>query len=143
MINGALFESQNDEMVIVRDIDCFHCVSITCCPSSVRLMWHTSLLEGYWACRRLARVVDMFARRLQIQEDLTKQIADAIRAHHHAAGVAAGHLKAKHMCMMSVGVEKQNSVMTSSVMLGAFREVVRVASGVSAADRTNGLNQLK
>ena len=70
---------------------------------------------------KVARVVDMFARRLQIQENLTKQIADAIQHITDAAGVAVV-IEAKHMCMMMRGVEKQNSVMTSSVMLGAFRE---------------------
>ncbi|MDI3273697.1 GTP cyclohydrolase I [Pseudomonas sp. MDT1-16] len=70
---------------------------------------------------KVARVVDMFARRLQIQENLTKQIADAIQHITDAAGVAVV-IEAKHMCMMMRGVEKQNSVMTSSVMLGAFHE---------------------
>lgn len=70
---------------------------------------------------KVARVVDMFARRLQIQENLTKQIADAIAHITDAAGVAVV-IEAKHMCMMMRGVEKQNSVMTTSVMLGAFRE---------------------
>ena len=70
---------------------------------------------------KVARIVDMYARRLQIQENLTKQIADAIQRVTNAAGVAAV-IEAKHMCMMMRGVEKQNSVMSSSVMLGAFRE---------------------
>jgi GTP cyclohydrolase I len=70
---------------------------------------------------KVARIVDMFARRLQIQENLTKQIADAIQQVTSAAGVAVV-IEATHMCMMMRGVEKQNSVMTSSVMLGAFRE---------------------
>ncbi|MCK8688507.1 GTP cyclohydrolase I, partial [Pseudomonas umsongensis] len=65
--------------------------------------------------------VDMFARRLQIQENLTKQIADALQHMTDAAGVAVV-IEAKHMCMMMRGVEKQNSVMTTSVMLGAFRD---------------------
>ena len=70
---------------------------------------------------KVARIVDMYARRLQIQENLTKQIADAIQQVTNAAGVAVV-IEAKHMCMMMRGVEKQNSVMSSSVMLGAFRE---------------------
>ncbi|MDP3364894.1 MAG: GTP cyclohydrolase I FolE [Pseudomonas sp.] len=70
---------------------------------------------------KVARIVDMYARRLQIQENLTKQIADAIQRVTNAAGVAVV-IEAKHMCMMMRGVEKQNSVMSSSVMLGAFRE---------------------
>ncbi len=70
---------------------------------------------------KIARIVDMFARRLQIQENLTKQIADAIQQVTGAAGVAVV-IEAKHMCMMMHGVEKQNSTMNTSVMLGAFRD---------------------
>jgi GTP cyclohydrolase I len=70
---------------------------------------------------KVARIVDMYARRLQIQENLTRQIAEAIQQVTNAAGVAVV-IEAKHMCMMMRGVEKQNSVMSSSVMLGAFRE---------------------
>ena len=70
---------------------------------------------------KVARVVDMFARRLQIQENLTRQIAEAIEQITGAAGVAVV-IEAKHMCMMMRGVEKQNSVMTTSVMLGNFRD---------------------
>ena len=70
---------------------------------------------------KLARIVDMFARRLQIQENLTRQIADAIQDVTQAAGVAVV-IEAQHMCMMMRGVEKQNSSMVTSVMLGEFRE---------------------
>ncbi|MNT27706.1 GTP cyclohydrolase 1 [compost metagenome] len=70
---------------------------------------------------KIARIVDMFARRLQIQENLTREIADAVQRVTGAAGVAVV-VEAQHMCMMMRGVEKQNSVMSTSVMLGAFRE---------------------
>lgn len=70
---------------------------------------------------KVARLVDMFARRLQIQENLTRQIACAVQEVTDAAGVGVV-IEAKHMCMMMRGVEKQNSVMISSVMLGEFRE---------------------
>lgn len=70
---------------------------------------------------KVARIVDMYARRLQIQENLTRQIADAMQEVTGAAGVAVV-IEAKHMCMMMRGVEKQNSVMTSSAMLGVFRK---------------------
>ena len=83
---------------------------------------------GFYAQRRLGqrfgavrRIVDMFARRLQIQENLTREIADAIESVTQAAGVAVV-IEAQHMCMMMRGVEKQNSTMNTSVMLGAFRE---------------------
>ncbi|HJR29563.1 MAG TPA: GTP cyclohydrolase I, partial [Pseudomonas sp.] len=70
---------------------------------------------------KIARLVDMFARRLQIQENLTRQIAEAVQKVTDAAGVAVV-IEAQHMCMMMRGVEKQNSTMNTSVMLGAFRE---------------------
>ena len=69
---------------------------------------------------KIARLVDVFARRLQIQENLTNEIANCILEHTNAAGTAV-IIEAKHMCMMMRGVEKQNSVMTTSCMLGAFR----------------------
>ena len=70
---------------------------------------------------KVARIVDMFARRLQIQESLTRQIATAVQTVTDARGVAVV-IEAQHMCMMMRGVEKQNSSMMTSVMLGAFRE---------------------
>ena len=69
---------------------------------------------------KIARIVDMFARRLQIQENMTKQIAEAIMQVTNASGVGV-IIEAKHMCMMMRGVEKQNSTMKTSVMLGNFR----------------------
>ena len=70
---------------------------------------------------KIARIVDMYARRLQIQENMTKQIAETIMEVTGAKGVGVV-LEAKHLCMMMRGVEKQNSMMTTSMMLGAFRE---------------------
>ena len=70
---------------------------------------------------KVARIVEMYARRLQIQENLTKQIAEAISVVTNAAGVSV-IIEAQHMCMMMRGVEKQNSSMKTSVMLGEFRE---------------------
>ena len=73
---------------------------------------------------KIARIVDMFARRLQIQENITLEIAQAIQSVTNAAGVGVV-IEAKHMCMMMRGVEKQNSAMISSVMLGEFRDSSR------------------
>jgi len=70
---------------------------------------------------KFARIVDMYAQRLQIQEKLTRQIADAVLDVTDARGVAVV-IESQHMCMMMRGVQKQNSVMNSSVMLGTFRE---------------------
>jgi GTP cyclohydrolase I len=121
VINGALFESQNDEMVIVRDIELYSLCEHHMLPFIGKA--HVAYIPTgrVLGLSKVARVVDMFARRLQIQENLTKQIADAIQHVTDAAGVAVV-IEAKHMCMMMRGVEKQNSVMTSSVMLGAFRD---------------------
>src|SRR5450830_1434679 len=121
VVNGALFASDNDEMVIVKDIElyslCEHHLLPFIGKAHVAYMPTGKVL----GLSKIARIVDMFARRLQIQENLTRQIADAIQHITDAAGVAVV-IEAKHMCMMMRGVEKQNSVMTSSVMLGAFRD---------------------
>lgn len=121
IINGALFESQNDEMVIVRDIELYSLCEHHMLPFIGKA--HVAYIPTgrVLGLSKVARVVDMFARRLQIQENLTRQIADAIQQITDAAGVAVV-IEARHMCMMMRGVEKQNSIMTSSVMLGAFRE---------------------
>jgi GTP cyclohydrolase I len=76
---------------------------------------------------KLARIVDMYGRRLQIQEQLTRQIATAVETAVGARGVAVV-IEAKHLCMMMRGVEKQNSVMTTSVMTGIFREEISTRS---------------
>ena len=121
IVNGALFESDNDEMVIVRNIElyslCEHHMLPFIGKAHVAYMPTGKVL----GLSKVARIVDMFARRLQIQENLTRQIAEAIAQITRAAGVAVV-IEAKHMCMMMRGVEKQNSVMSTSVMLGTFRE---------------------
>ncbi|VXB79725.1 GTP cyclohydrolase 1 1 [Pseudomonas sp. 8AS] len=121
IVNGALFASDNDEMVIVKDIELYSLCEHHLLPFIGKA--HVAYIPTgkVLGLSKVARIVDMYARRLQIQENLTKQIADAIQSVTSAAGVAVV-IEAKHMCMMMRGVEKQNSVMSSSVMLGAFRE---------------------
>ncbi|MGP0174933.1 GTP cyclohydrolase I FolE [Pseudomonas sp. NCHU5208] len=121
IVNGALFASDNDEMVIVKDIELYSLCEHHLLPFIGKA--HVAYIPTgkVLGLSKVARIVDMYARRLQIQENLTKQIADAIQNVTNAAGVAVV-IEAKHMCMMMRGVEKQNSVMSSSVMLGAFRE---------------------
>ena len=121
IVNGALFASDNDEMVIVRDIELYSLCEHHLLPFIGKA--HVAYIPTgkVLGLSKVARIVDMFARRLQIQENLTRQIAEAVQQVTNAAGVAVV-IEARHMCMMMRGVEKQNSVMSSSVMLGAFRQ---------------------
>ena len=121
IVNGALFESQNDEMVVVRDIELYSLCEHHLLPFIGKA--HVAYLPTgrVLGLSKVARLVDMFARRLQIQENLTRQIACAVQEVTDAAGVGVV-IEAKHMCMMMRGVGKQNSVMISSVMLGEFRD---------------------
>ncbi|MCR3850453.1 GTP cyclohydrolase I FolE [Pseudomonas aeruginosa] len=121
IVNGALFASDNDEMVIVRDIELYSLCEHHLLPFIGKA--HVAYIPTgkVLGLSKVARIVDMFARRLQIQENLTRQIAEAVRQVTSAAGVAVV-IEAQHMCMMMRGVEKQNSQMFTSVMLGAFRD---------------------
>ena len=121
IVNGALFASDNDEMVIVDNIELYSLCEHHLLPFIGKA--HVAYIPTgkVLGLSKIARLVDMFARRLQIQENLTRQIADAVQQVTGAAGVAVV-IEARHMCMMMRAVEKQNSTMNTSVMLGAFRE---------------------
>jgi GTP cyclohydrolase I len=121
LVNNAIFTSDTDEMVIVRNIELYSMCEHHLLPFIGKA--HVAYLpQGkVIGLSKIARIVDLFARRLQIQEVLTKQIADCVNSAIDAKGVGVV-IEAKHMCMMMRGVEKQNSVMTTSCMLGNFRE---------------------
>jgi GTP cyclohydrolase I len=120
VVNGALFDSNTSEMILVKDIELYSLCEHHMLPFIGKC--HVGYLPTgkVLGLSKIARIVDMYARRLQIQENLTKQIADSIMQVTKASGVGV-IIEAQHMCMMMRGVEKQNSVMKTSVMLGHFR----------------------
>ena len=120
VVNGAIFDSDADDMVIVKDIELYSMCEHHLLPFIGKC--HVAYLPAgkVLGLSKVARIVDMFARRLQIQEQLTTEIADSILKVTGAKGVAVV-VEAKHLCMMMRGVEKQNSQMTTSSMLGQFR----------------------
>jgi GTP cyclohydrolase I len=121
IVNGALFETDTDEMVIVKDVELYSLCEHHMLPFIGKC--HVAYLPKgkIIGLSKIPRIVDMFARRLQVQEKLTKQIADTVADVTGASGVGV-IIEAKHLCMMMRGVEKQNSIMTTSVMLGRFRQ---------------------
>ncbi|WP_018935605.1 GTP cyclohydrolase I FolE [Thioalkalivibrio sp. ALJ24] len=121
IVNGALFTSDNDEMVLLRDIELYSLCEHHVLPIIGKV--HVAYLPDgkVIGLSKIARIVDMFAARLQIQENLTRQIAEALMQVTGAKGVGVV-VDARHMCMTMRGVEKQHSSMATSVMLGAFRE---------------------
>ncbi|MGD1990722.1 MAG: GTP cyclohydrolase I FolE [Chromatiales bacterium] len=120
VVNEAIFETTNDDMVIVKDIELYSLCEHHILPFIGKA--HVAYLPRgkVIGLSKIARIVDMFARRLQIQENMTVQIADAIEKAINPSGVAVT-IEAEHLCMKMRGVEKQNSVMKTSVMLGTFR----------------------
>lgn len=120
VVRSALFTTANDEMVILKDIELFSLCEHHMLPFFGRV--HIGYLPDgkVVGVSKLARIVDLYARRLQIQEQLTQQIAQAVREVTNARGVGV-IVEAHHLCMMMRGVEKQNSIMKTSMMLGLFR----------------------
>ncbi|OGW49745.1 MAG: GTP cyclohydrolase I FolE [Nitrospirae bacterium RBG_19FT_COMBO_58_9] len=120
LLNGALFPIEYDEMVIVKDIDFFSMCEHHLLPFFGKV--HVGYLPNkkVVGLSKIPRIVDTFARRLQVQERLTVQIAETLKTKLNAHGVGVV-VEARHLCMMMRGVEKQNTVAVSSSMLGAFR----------------------
>jgi len=139
LLNNAIFEEDYDDMVIVRDVEFYSLCEHHLLPFYGRA--HVGYIPNgkIVGISKVARIVDMFARRLQVQERLTIEIAQAMQEALSPLGVAVV-TEAKHMCMLMRGVEKQNSSVVSSHVLGTFREdrrtreefmsLIRVNSGV-------------
>jgi len=120
ILNGAIFEEAYDDMVIVRDIEFYSLCEHHLLPFYGRA--HVAYIPNgkIVGISKVARIVDMFARRLQVQERLTIQVADAMQEALQPRGVAVV-TEARHMCMLMRGVEKQNSMVMSSHVIGQFR----------------------
>jgi GTP cyclohydrolase I len=121
VLNGATFSVHYDEMVVVKDIEFFSLCEHHLLPFFGKA--HVAYLPSkrVLGLSKIARLVNMFARRLQIQERMTSQIAEAIQEKISPEGVGV-IIEARHLCMVMRGVEKQNSQTVTSAMLGAFRE---------------------
>ncbi|MDD3703450.1 MAG: GTP cyclohydrolase I FolE [Victivallaceae bacterium] len=121
VINGAIFTAVSDDMIIVKNIEFYSMCEHHMLPFFGKC--HIGYIPNgkILGVSKLARLVDMFARRLQIQERLTHQTAQSIMDVLDCEGVGVV-MEAQHMCMLMRGVEKQNSVMTTSAMLGSFRK---------------------
>jgi len=121
VINGALFEADTKEIILVKDIELYSMCEHHLLPFIGKA--HVAYIPNgkVLGLSKVARVVDIFARRLQIQEKLTKQIATTIMEQTGAIGVAVV-IEAQHLCMMMRGVQKQNSVMLTSCVLGEFHD---------------------
>ena len=120
-LNGAIFNEKYSEMVIVKDIDFFSMCEHHMLPFFGKA--HVAYISNgkIMGLSKIPRIVDVFSRRLQVQERMTQQIADTLYESLNPMGVGVV-IEARHMCMMMRGVEKQNSIATTSAMLGIFRE---------------------
>jgi GTP cyclohydrolase IA len=127
IVNGAIFDSAASEIILVKDIELYSLCEHHLLPFIGRA--HVAYIPNgkVIGLSKVARIVDVFARRLQIQENLTTQIAESLMDCLAPNGVAVV-VEAKHLCMMMRGVEKQNSVMKTSCLLGSFKEDARTRS---------------
>ena len=127
IINDAVFASAASEIILVKDIELYSLCEHHLLPFIGRA--HVAYIPNgkVIGLSKVARIVDVFARRLQIQENLTTQIAESLMRCLEPSGVAVV-VEAKHLCMMMRGVEKQNSVMKTSCLLGTFKDDARTRS---------------
>lgn len=127
ILNGAVFEEKYDEMVVVKDVDFFSLCEHHMLPFFGKV--HIAYVPNgkIVGLSKIPRIVEIFARRLQVQERMTQEIADTIDEYVQPKGVGVVS-EARHMCMMMRGVEKQNSVATASAMHGLFKEDARTRS---------------
>jgi len=127
IVNDAIFDSDASEIILVKDIELYSMCEHHLLPFIGRA--HVAYIPNgkVIGLSKVARIVDVFARRLQIQENLTTQIAESLMDCLEPNGVAVV-VEAKHLCMMMRGVEKQNSIMKTSCLLGAFKEDARTRS---------------
>ena len=127
IINDAVFESEASEIILVKDIELYSMCEHHLLPFIGRA--HVAYIPNgkVIGLSKVARIVDVYARRLQIQENLTTQIAESLMNCLEPSGVAVV-VEAKHLCMMMRGVEKQNSVMKTSCLLGTFKDDARTRS---------------
>lgn len=127
VLNKAIFEEKNDEMVLVKNIDFYSLCEHHMLPFYGKV--HVAYIPDgkIVGLSKIPRIVDVFARRLQVQERMTQQIADTIEEYLHPRGVAVV-AEAYHMCMMMRGVEKQNSSATTSAVHGVFKDDARTRS---------------
>jgi GTP cyclohydrolase I len=121
LINGAIFTQESSSMVIVKNIEMYSLCEHHMLPFFGRCHIGYIPTGKVFGVSKLARLVDMYSRRLQLQERLTEQLSQAVMESVGARG-AGVMIEARHLCMMMRGVEKQNSVMTTSSVLGTFRE---------------------
>ncbi|MBN1292685.1 MAG: GTP cyclohydrolase I FolE [Candidatus Latescibacteria bacterium] len=121
VINQAVFQSEVNNMIIVRDIEVYSMCEHHMMPFFGRCHIGYIPVDKLLGVSKLCRIVDLYARRLQIQERLTAQVAREISSSINAEGVGVV-MECRHLCMMMRGVQKQNSVMTTSSVLGSFHD---------------------